>query len=79
MAHHFDEHYLFNGAKQMFNSGLFLPRWYGYPTFSFYVALLPSLKYVASYQDELDANNVLQYVGTLIEHDGYLARVLTVD
>ena len=25
---------------------------------------LPSLKYVASYQDELDANNVLQYVGT---------------
>jgi len=31
----FDEHYLFNGAKQMFNSGLFLPRWSGYPTFSF--------------------------------------------
>ena len=61
---HFDEHVLFKGAKQMFNSGLFLPRWYGYPTFSFYVALLPSLKYVASYQDELDANNVLQYVGT---------------
>jgi 4-amino-4-deoxy-L-arabinose transferase-like glycosyltransferase len=57
---HFDEHVLFKGAKQMFNSGLFLPRWYGYPTFSFYVALLPSLKYVASYQDELDANNVLQ-------------------
>ena len=25
---------------------------------------LLSLKYVASYQDELDANNVLQYVGT---------------
>jgi len=25
---------------------------------------VPSLKYVASYQDELDANNVLQYVGT---------------
>ena len=22
----FDEYYLFNGAKQMFNSGLFLPR-----------------------------------------------------
>ena len=40
---------------------------------------VPSLKYVASSQDELDANNVLQYVGLLIEHDGYLARVLTVD
>ncbi|SVD45091.1 uncharacterized protein METZ01_LOCUS397945 [marine metagenome] len=23
---HFDEHYLSNGAKQMFNFGLFLPR-----------------------------------------------------
>ena len=57
---HFDEHVLFSGAKQMLNSGLFLPRWYGYPTFTFYVALLPSLKYVASYRDELDANNVLQ-------------------
>ena len=46
---HFDEHHLLRGAKQMFNSGLFLPRWYGYPTFSFYVALLPSLKYLTSY------------------------------
>ena len=26
---------------------------------------VPSLKYVASYQDEFDVNNVLQYVGTL--------------
>ena len=25
---------------------------------------VPSLKYVASYQDEFDANNALQYVGT---------------
>ena len=32
---HFDEHYLFNEAKQMAKFDLFLPRWYGYPTFSF--------------------------------------------
>ena len=32
----------------MLSSGVFLPRWYGYPSFSFYVALLPSLKYTAT-------------------------------
>jgi|GEM_PF-1754726 len=57
---HFDEHHLLNGAKQMFDSGLFLPRWYGYPTFSFYVALLPSLKYLASYRDEHESPEVLR-------------------
>ena len=69
---HFDEHHLFQGAKQMFNSGLFLPRWYGYPTFSFYVALLPSLKYLASYRDEYESPEVLQlgefYRGGLPNH-----------
>ena len=45
---HPDEHVIFAGVKQMLSSGVFLPRWYGYPSFSFYVALLPSLKYTAT-------------------------------
>jgi 4-amino-4-deoxy-L-arabinose transferase-like glycosyltransferase len=45
---HPDEHVIFAGVKQMLNSGVFLPRWYGYPSFSFYVALLPLLKYTAT-------------------------------
>ena len=84
---HPDEHVIFAGVKQMLNSGVFLPRWYGYPSFSFYVALLPSLKYTTTlrlapelcFGSRADSNDALQesslFEGYVNKHPNLLAVV----
>ena len=84
---HPDEHVIFTGVKQMLNSGVFLPRWYGYPSLSFYVALLPSLKYTSTlrlapelcFGSRPDSNDSLQeaslFEGYVNKHPDLLAAV----
>ena len=84
---HPDEHVIFAGVKQMLNSGVFLPRWYGYPSLSFYVALLPSLKYTSTlrlapelcFGSRPDSNDSLQeallFEGYVNKHPDLLAKV----
>lgn len=59
-GYHWDEHRITDSIKQSAKDGLFLKRWYNYPSASFYIALLGVIPEVYNVDavDKYDLNNI---------------------